>query len=188
MRRFEHVIIADLSGNLDLELIGCGARTASVSGASSILAVTQPGGEMLQAFASVVRAIYERERAAEPRYRVLPNSGFGTLLSITDDSPDDLLLVRYSGLDSRSRRAARRLLCAAPTSVLLLPEAATATEMIQIDAPEVSSVGSALRRDGTEKVLSANVPLLSLRRTRRSTPGLRQILREIFAHPEPTFN
>ena len=188
MRRFDHVIIADFSGNLDLELLRLGARTASASHASSTLVVTPDGAEMVQCFASVIRAVYERERASEPLYRVLPDSQFGTLLSSTEESAKDLLLVRYSGAKFDTRGAARRLLCAAPMSVLLLPQAGIAGEMVVIDAPQLSPVGSALHRDGTTKFLAANVPLLSLRRTPRTTPGIKQILREVFANPEPTFN
>jgi hypothetical protein len=97
MRRFDHVIIADFSGNLDLDLLRLGARTASASHASSTLVVTPDGAEMVQCFASVIRAVYERERAREPLYRVLPDSQFGTLLSSTEDSAKDPRRRRATG-------------------------------------------------------------------------------------------
>jgi hypothetical protein len=186
MPTFHRIFIADGSSELDLGLIGFGARIASECEARTLVALTPAAGRLLPAFSPIVSRIYECTRAPLPEYRVLPPSDSPVISA--EEYRADLILARYSGTDRCSRGAARRLMWEAPCSVWLWPwEQDVTSEPMICQAPEISRVGFALRRDDTERRLLSNCPLLSIRAQPRST-GIRQILRDLFALQEPQFN
>ena len=187
MQSFHRVIIADLSSELDLSLIGFGARIAAKTAASTLLAVTPTASRFLTAFTPVINGIYDCVRAPMPEYRVLPPCE--SPVAFAEEYRADLMLVRYSGLDRRSREVARRLMWQAPCSVWLCPwEQNEYAEPLICPAPEISWLGFALRRDDSERLLLPNGPVLSLRTQPRFPAGVRQVMRDLFALPEPQFN
>jgi hypothetical protein len=186
MPEFQRVLVADLSSELDLGLIGFGAHIAAESSAGSLLAFTPAAARFLPVFSPIIDRIYNCLTLPAPSYRVLPASE--SAAGFAEEFRADLMLARYSGADKRSREFYRRLIWEAPCSVWLFPwEQNTSAEPLICPAPELSWLGYALRRDDTEHRLSLNRPLLSVRAQRRSV-GVRQILRDLFALEEPQFN
>jgi hypothetical protein len=121
MRFFRRVMIADLSGNFDLELFRYGVRIAARAAKDTVLVIYPAGACMLRSFSSVVHRILAAEDAPAPAYRVLPQPDLDTLLGMAHESAADVILVRYSGSHAQSRKFARRLLREAPCSVWLHP-------------------------------------------------------------------
>ena len=187
MHSFTRILIADLSSELDLGLIGFGVRIAGECAASTMLAVTPAAARFLPAFAPVIDRMCDCARTPVPECRILPAPE--SPVSFAEEYRADLILARYSGVDRRSRHAARRLMWEAPCSVWLCPweQNATADPLI-CPAPEISWLGFALRRDDADRLLLSNSPLLSLRARPRTAGGVRQIIRDLFALPEPQFN
>ncbi len=187
MQSFHRVIIADLSSELDLGLIGFGARIAGKTSARTLLAVAPTAARFIPAFTPVIEGIYNCVRAPIPECRVLPPRE--SPVAFAEEYRADLMLVRYSGLERRSRETARRLMWEAPCSVWLCPWEQNVSGEPQIcPAPEISWLGFALRRDDAERVLSSNGPVLSLRTQPRPAGGVRQVMRDLFALQEPQFN
>ena len=186
MQSFHRIIIADLSSELDLGLIGFGARIAAQTSARSLLAVTPTAARFLPAFTPVIDGIYNCVRAPIPECRVLP--ACESPVAFAEEYRADLMLMRYSGLERRSREIARRLMWEAPCSVWLCPwEQNESAEPFICPAPEISWLGFVLRRDDMDRRLELNGPLLSLRVQPRSS-GVRQVVRDLFALEEPQFN
>src|SRR5688572_33401563 len=95
MRRFQRLLIADLSLPFDGEFLSYGAAVARAV-AGDVLVLSAAGAYGLREFAPVVRRTFAREQAPTPAVGVLPEPDLQTLSSSVSAAEADLLLLRYS--------------------------------------------------------------------------------------------
>ena len=121
MRRFQRLLVADLSLPFDGEFLSYGASVAKAV-AGDVLVLSAAGAYGLREFAPVVRRTFAREQAPTPAVGVLPEPDLQTLSSSVSAAEADLLLLRYSSGSFRERELSRRIVCEAPCSVWLVPD------------------------------------------------------------------
>ena len=121
MRRFQRLLVADLSLPFDGEFLSYGASVAKAV-AGDVLVLTAAGACGLREFAPAVRHAFAREEAPTPAIGVLPEPDLQTLSSSVSAAEADLLLLRYSSGSFRERELSRWIVCEAPCSVWLVPD------------------------------------------------------------------
>ena len=160
---FRRILIADLSGSLDLGLLRYGARLAALSRSCVVGVAASVGEGVLGALAPAAHRLFDAQLREDLGCRVLTEPDADELFEEAATFGADVLLTRYGG-GVGGMRLTRHLVDASPIPVWLAPEGANpslrrvATEMALNTDNGVASLACAVGRSaGTEKLIAIHV-------------------------------
>jgi hypothetical protein len=160
---FRRILIADLSGSLDLGLLRYGARLASFSPSCVVGVAASLGEGVLGALAPAAHRLFDAQLREDLGCRVLTEPDPDDLFDEAATFGADVLLTRYGG-GVGGMRLTRHLVEASPIPLWLAPEGANpslrrvATEMALNNDNGVARLACAVGRSaGTEKLIAIHV-------------------------------